>query len=604
MIKITKKTKPKHVKKARFWSVTGGCVQRPPIEVSKRKLETLPANAGFFVSKEKFAKQDFFEALDIKQAERAERHAVAHRLVKGSKSPTRSVEGLGRREALPLIEKFESLTNVYVDKKTGEFEPVMVSGVEFHENEKQVTPHGAIGSQTVVEYRAWADAWRVRTQTETTAGTLPPSQSGARLSDMLSERAAKKIAESCEYMALAKGGFKTFATGTFDQETRDKIKRGETSIQKEVSRFCDALQKMYSRGWVTRCGEKIAGAKSEKEKVIKRGKTWAAGERYDGSIVLNDFSEIKIIEREKNGLCYAWVVEIPKNKEGEDNPHIHMLMDWRVEKIIKAEHTKSGKKIKLFMQWANRIEKLWGSGTFHLEKIRDPECAGAYMAKAAGYMTKAKGDQNQGIVRGNRYGISEPARAPEWVTIGRAQLHAMSQIIADVYDHLTVTFGAVYEKRKSLNKALQKTAKDDKKNRLDIGKKLQAVRAQIKAIPIRCNKYQIILKGQTIAGTFFSWAKGEKVQRPEWLPELPDDLAWQEGKAYKPEQSQGFAFMREKFAYIERKNIKQRFQEQKILRRAALNTDEFLSSLVEKWERFKCEAFSGWSEYESLDLCQ
>ena len=539
MIKITKKTKPKHVKKARFWSVTGGCVQRPPIEVSKRKLETLPAEAGFFVSKEKFAKQDFYDAFDVEQAQRAEHRAAVLRLVEASKSPT-SIETIIQREKARFNSNFLIENRAHIEFKENAIQEV--------EQKKQVTPHGVVGCSTVVEFREWSEEYRVRSQVEATSGALPPAQEGERISDMLSERAAKKIAESCEYMSLKKGGYKTFVTGTFSDEVRAKIKSAETSIQKEVSRSMDALQKMFQRGWVADSGEKVAG--------------------HD------------------EGLCYCWVVEIPINENYEENPHVHMLLGWSVP-------------WRLFADWSKRIERIWRNGYFHLEKIKDCGSAGAYMAKAAGYMTKANGDSSQGVVRGNRYGISEPARAPDWVTIGKSQLHAMGQIIADVYDHLTIAHGAKYRERKTLNDQLAATPKTDKKTRHAIGEKLQAVRAKIKEIPVRCNKYQIILKGQTVAGLFFSWAKGEKVSRPDWLPELPRELAWQEGAMPTAADSHGFKRLRENFAFM-----KKRFLERKILRQAGLNTYEFLSGVVEKVERFRDEAFSGWFEYENLDLCQ
>lgn len=557
VIKITKKTKPRHVKKSRFWSVTGGCIQRPPIEVAKRKLETLPAKAGFFVPQEKYAVQDYFEQLPLKQAERAEHREAVHRLVKDSKSPT-SIEDVIQREKNRFAFNF-----LAENRKHIEFEENAIQEVQ---PQKQITPHGVVGCSTVVQYREWAQEYRVRTQVDTTSGVLPPPQEGERISDMLSERAAKKIAESCEFMSLKKGGYKTFATATFKPEVRARIKAGETSIQKEVSRCMDAMQKMYQRGWVTESGKKIEG--------------------ITPIYVTEKNRQGQDVEKLTNGLSYCWVVEIPINENYEENPHVHLLLGWGVP-------------WGLFADWSKRIESIWGNGTMHLEKIKDCASAGAYMAKAAGYMTKAQGDATQGVVRGNRYGISEPARAPDWVTVGKSQLHVMGQIIADVYDHLTITHGAKYRERKTLNDQLAATPKTDKIARHAIGEKLQAVRAKIKEIPIRCNKYQVILKGQAVAGLFFSWAKGEKVQRPDWLPELPKELAWDEGVMPTPHDTHGFKLLREKFAYM-----KKRFLERKILRQAGLNTYEFLSGIVEKVERFRDEAFSGWFEYENLDLCQ
>lgn len=482
--------------------------------------------SGFFSLEERAEKQ---RAFAFQQAKRAERRATAHRLVEAAKSPTTENDVFERAIARYKFDFFS---------KNHQHMAFVEKPVVDVEEKKQVTPHGQVGCSTVIQYREWADEWRIRTQVEGTVGSLPPSQEGARISDLLSERGAKKIAESCSYMAT-KGGFKTFVTGTFNEAVRKKIELGETTIQREVSRCMDALQKMYQRGWETETGEKVAG--------------------------------------HSEGLAYCWVVEIPINENGEQNPHIHMLLGWAVP-------------YRLFAAWSARIERIWRNGYFHLEKIKDCACAGAYMAKAAGYMTKAQGDESQGRVRGNRYGISEPARAPAWVTIGKSQLHAMGQIIADVYDHLTIKYRDQFIARKNLKQQLDATPKTARAMREKIGRKLQEVRERLNALPIRCNKYQVILKGQSVAGLFISWAKGEKVQRPEWLPELPAELAWQEGKMPTAADSHYFRKLREKFQWLKRK--RQAF------------TNEMCAALVDQWERFRDEALSGWFEYETSDLCQ
>ncbi len=501
-------------------------------------------NGGFFSMQEKR------EALGVLSPFTDAERGARHRLVEASKSPTHENDALelaiSRQKFLKKINAPE-LVPFNIDFTTGE--KIAINPAQEFEPQKTKTPHGQVGCSTIVQFREWSDEWRIRTEAMGTVGSAPPSQSGERISELLSQRGAKKIAESCEYMSLKKGGFKTFVTGTFKPEAREKIASGETTIQKEVSRCMDALQKMYQRGWVTLEGEKIAG--------------------------------------HSEGLSYCWVVEIPKNEQGENNPHIHLLMGWSVP-------------FRLFKSWSERIESIWGNGTFHLEKIKDCACAGAYMAKAAGYLTKAQGDETQGRVRGNRYGISEPARAPEWVTYGKSQLHTMGQIIADVYDHLTIKYGADYRERKTLKNKLDATPKDNKALRQKIGEKLQAVREKLKALPIRCNKYQVILKGQTVAGTFISWAKGEPLKRPDWLPELPADLAWDEGGAVTAADSHGARLMRKKIELRSWRLIKERFTDLKIMRRAALNTDEYLSDLVARWDDLKNSAFSGWNEYENF----
>jgi len=420
------------------------------------------------------------------------REAKAHRLVKAPKCPTveNELETAFKKHKFNFhAEKLVHCAFPIPEEK--EREPVRMK-----------TPHGTAGTMAIVEYREWAEEWRIRTQAECTSGQLPPSNEGERESINLSMRAAKKIAESCEYMYLQKGGFKTFVTGTFSPEKREAIERGETTIQKEVSRTMEALQKMYQRGWKTKAGDRVQG--------------------HD------------------EGLPYLWVVEVPKNENGEDNPHVHFLLGWRVE----YAH---------FAEWAERIERLWGNGYFHLEKIKDSACAGAYMAKAAGYLTKAAGMDNQGVVQGNRYGISESARAPDWVTLTKSQLHTMGQLIFDIYDHLSVKYGEKYRKRKALNKALSDTPKENKPARKRIGEKLAEVRSELKKIPLRCNRYQLIVRGSGNASFLFGWLQmpfdeSKENWWPEWLPEMVKGGEWKKGDEVTACDSQYFSRLREKYS--------------------------------------------------------
>lgn len=491
--------------------------------ISAAEFQRLPAHekAGFLLAHDK----GFYVHRWSPDGQRRE---TAHRLVEATKSPTR--EDL--LEAAYQKHKFLFRSSLYNQPVSFPESPIL----EF-DKQKSITPHGTPGTSTVIQFREWSDEWRIRTSVET-ASSSPPTQAGDRISELLSQRGAKKIAESCEYMHLKHGGFKTFVTGTFNEEIREKIKLGETSIQREVSRCMDALQKMYQRGWETEAGEKVPG--------------------------------------HSEGLAYCWVVEIPANENGEQNPHVHMLLGWSVP-------------YRLFAAWSQRIERIWRNGYFHLEKIKDCACAGAYMAKAAGYLSKAAGDKSQGQVRGNRYGISETARAPDWVTIGRSQLHTMGQIIADVYDHLTVKYGAQYRERRELTERLELTPKAAKWTRQKIGEKLEAVRKKLSELPVRCNKYQVILKGRTAANAFITWAKGEPLKRPDWLPELPAELSWQEGAMPMPKDSLFFTKLREKFRWLKR-------------RRNAF-TDDMCIALVEQYQEFRAEALSEWEAWSNSGLC-
>jgi len=227
-------------------------------------------------------------------------------------------------------------------------------------------------------------------------------------------------------------------------------------------------------------------------------------------------------------LKYCWVTENPKNKDGEDNPHLHVLMSWQVP-------------YELFDSWAKRIEGIWGQGFAHLEKIKDPTNAGAYMAKAAGYITKANGQSDQGEIRGNRYGISADARAPEWACIGKYELGIMGSLIADAHDFMSFKYGHVLREKRQLNEALD-TMKEQHKairdgggkvtststvQRAQIGKKLQQLRTQVNDLPIVAGKYQMLIKGKDNFEKVWAWATtGDRVGAEDWLPVIDQTETW------------------------------------------------------------------------------
>lgn len=369
--------------------------------------------------------------------------AEVHRLVKATKCPT--PEKPEKQAIIPgLLGNLSKIDPVELPKT------------------KPETP----GAFCVVQFREWSDEYRIRTRIEAT-NKKPPLPEGHRETFTLSHRAAKKIADSCDYVSRKKGGYKTFLTLTFTPEQREKIEAEETTIQREVSRFCDGLTKMYKRGWQAD-GKQAEAAHSD------------------------DF-------------LYCWVAEVPDNAEGEPNPHVHLLMNWRV-------------KYALFDAWASRIENLWGMGFAHLEKIKDTDAAAAYMMKAAGYLCKAQGKADQGTIRGNRYGINAPARAPDWETISETQLHIMGKLIADVEQHITEKFGHLYDQRRAIKKKMEETAKGSR-IRHAAGHALEKVRAEIKKLPIVASKYQIILKGKHAYGQFISWASATTSINNGWLPD-------------------------------------------------------------------------------------
>lgn len=404
---------------------------------------TVPApEAGFFVA--------------VGHAERDS----ASRLVKASKSPTRTGEGIRG----PIRDA--------------------------------VTPPGTPGAYAVLQFREWSDEWRVRCRVEPLSVLAPPQPDGPRVTESLTLRGARKIMESCAFVAETEGGYSTFLTLTLDAEARARLDAGQT-LQSEVSRFFDAMQKAYSRGMVA----------SDPE----------TGE------------PVQIEGRPLGALQYCWVAEVPDTIDtatgevGAPNPHVHVLMRWRVPR-------------RQFRAWAARIESIWGQGFAHLEKIKDGTAAAAYMMKAAGYLTKAQGKADQGRIRGNRYAISKPARAPDWVTVQEWQLHAMGRLIADVHQHMTEVHGEDYRLRAQLAKRLDAAPKGSQL-RAAIGRKLEAVRARLKMLPVVAGKYQLLFKGQEAAIIFMSWARCRGGHQPgvSWLPRKARGEAWAPGE--RPESA-------------------------------------------------------------------
>ncbi len=417
-----------------------------------------------------------------------------------------------------------------------------------HEKPRELTdirtPKGQPGAFAVLQFREWSDEWRVRTRAEPLTFQAPIAPAGPRVTDTLTVRGARKIMESCQYVAETAGGYSTFLTLTLDTAARCRwqtecvgpfsclgervthlagdpvpgaegayCKLGlpgavfpgdysqedrkaaaalvESTIQAEVSRFFDALQKAYARGMVETCPKTGATVR---------------------------------IPAEQGALQYVWVAEIPDTVDqqtgevGPPNPHVHVLMRWRVP----------GKQ---FRAWAARIERLWGQGFAHLEKIKDGTAAAAYMMKAAGYLCKAQGKADQGRIRGNRYGISKPARAPDWVTVQEYDLHIMGALIADVYQRCSEVYGEDYGRRRALREALDRAPKGQRVRRV-IGKKLEQVRAKIKAVPVVASKYQLILRGAGAAAEFMAWARDPSGNAPlsDWLPQKERGEAWRPGE--------------------------------------------------------------------------
>lgn len=300
--------------------------------------------------------------------------ANEHRLVRGSKSSTNFLESM---QYIPDVGDYAPEAVVITD--TGEHDA--------HYPELDIS---RAGKWLRVSHEEWSGKYQATAYVQTTYGLKPPAQEGDRLTDQLSKAAQRKIDNSAKWLSKNRRGYTAFITLTFNPEQRAMLalhdKRGafelhpamhgpvipnRTSIGKECTRFLNALQQVKKRGMVL----ELANG----EKGFMRG---------TGSL-----------------FQYCWVIENPWRAKHTDygpervsNPHVHLMMNWTVKR-------------KFFKGWAARIEKLWGQGYAHIERLRKPASAAAYMAKAANYISKGA-DGSQGRVRGNRYSISQGARAP------------------------------------------------------------------------------------------------------------------------------------------------------------------------------------------------
>lgn len=505
-----------------------------------------------------------------RQAEVSQRRAEAYRLVKAAKSPT---------------DRFPGLTGLFFnrpgDRKFPKKNPATTTPSGKPEADHTAPDLTAPGTWAVIEKRDWAGEHRLRMETRPGAGVHTPDNAGERITAMLTERGARKISESCYFMACQRGGFSTFATLTLTPEAREKLGRREWqapaemeegwlienpikiepsrakqgrfaphftddhqtakqnkpfdvggpfalldletrrpftpikhvwiwSVQKEASRFFEAANKMYTRGWQYQTAEgatvKVPGSCKcvpARRKVTTEGNpvTWLK----DGP-----YTPIKF---KAEPLAYLWVAENPDRideQTGEllgENPHLHLMMKWAVP-------------YKHFEAWATRLEKLWGHGFAHLEKIKDPQKAGSYVAKAAGYLSKAQGKTDQGDIRGNRYGISSRARAPGWIETERYQVGMMGWLIAEAHELWSEKHGEKIQRREKLKRELEAT--NDAGQRQKIGKLLEATRKEIEPLP-RISKYAALFKSEGQKDQFFRWARGrgweEKTQCSLWLKE-------------------------------------------------------------------------------------
>lgn len=244
------------------------------------------------------------------------------------------------------------------------------------------------GEPTTDYSLSWDDAGRCSLYPAPREGferSAPPRHKGPRVTERLSQNAVRTIRGAVMKAALL--GCPLVVMWTFTVKEKDEggkwecpreaVASGALVMSEELSRTFDAL------------------AKDRKRKGDKRPfhNVWAAENPPAG------------VENEVNGR--GEVVE------GTSNPHIHALLSW----VFKAPQTKGPKAkrkaaaMAAFVEFAAYVEDLWGLGWVHMEFLDKPEAAGAYLLKAAGYVTKgAAKDQDPQPIRGQRWYVSDGIR--------------------------------------------------------------------------------------------------------------------------------------------------------------------------------------------------
>lgn len=484
-------------------------------EFERQELQRL--NAQLALKEQYYFASENFSPAGRPEAEKA-------RLVKDRKSPTRTQRAIEEASKQRKLDAYQ----VYLQKKGAGYikAPVkhFVAETALHTQQRGVLNDFVVDKETgeIAErrserktavanltYRGWSDEYRLRVTTDANPSKAPPQQSGDRVTKFLTTRAAKNILDSGAYVSAVRGGYTTFLTLTFKDEARARIVSGESTIGKECSRFFDAIQKMYQRGWTA-------------EKTVIEVKN-----KNDELFSINGFecvaNDEEIIKPMPDKLDYLWVAEAPTktkvlcSKNGFDcvgesvvNPHCHVLMRWNVE-----PH--------LFRAWAARIESIWGQGFAKLERIKNADAASGYMLKALGYLLKGDDamSSDQGEIKGNRYNISRPARALPWEHIASFHAEHMASIIGEVKAKLerkaAPTVRAIKDGREAIKDAIKQkavfknmgrqTATIDAKIKA-IEKKIQQHKAHLRRSPVRAVDYMVTFKGKYPLQKFMNWAVG------------------------------------------------------------------------------------------------
>ncbi|WP_052708138.1 TMF family protein [Salinivibrio sp. KP-1] len=443
---------------------TAGVVKSDPAKMRNNIINPQLAEgatpAAFFVSKnhelqrhQYYHSQNFALSDNERETARAAaaRSAGDARLVKGCESPT------GQSKKKKAILHKSRVLKKSIDRESGKNLVETVHAEAWSDGSASAPEKNR---RFVVSHQEWSGKWRAGIHVQPRPTDAPDAQTGARFTENLTANAVRKIFEAAAYVATCHGGFTTFLTLTFDEQTRQRLfcaddAEPETTIGREVSRFLDGAKKMYQRGWTSTY-------QTERDSESKRlfCPIDSQPTKIDGAGRDSDFH-------------YMWVAECPANENGEPNPHVHLLMRWNVEKPF-------------FDNWAKRLEGIWGHGFAKLEHIQRPMAAGTYIIKAVGYAAKGK-NAEQGLIRGNRYNIARASRAPAFEVVASFEAERMGAIIAGLREQLEAWKAPRLKARAKLKKQVAASAraysivkKSKKLTQAQIEKRLEKLKARLK----------------------------------------------------------------------------------------------------------------------------
>lgn len=455
-------------------------------------------------------------------------HGFGNRLVKESKSPTR----------------LRSRPYVSVSPVSGS----AVQSLSIYAVPEIKSP----GTVARLVHRVWSGEWRLACRSDYVPSSPPPLNSGARETSCLSARAVRALSDSGDFVARSEGGYSTFVTLTLDEAARLRVSRpvahevlekghappwglpgavgllvmpgvkasGQfswvrlwvrslaenerpagayidgvrsagvfcpvvwrpaSSVQREASRWFDTISKMRSRGW---CAPYLRA----RTRVDSSGAEWCpVSWLAPGS----DESKIDGVD---DPLQYCWVAEAPLNDVGEANPHVHVLFRWRVS-------------WELFPAWKSRLERAWGQGFAHIEKIKKPSAASAYLMKAIGYLTKGSDSEAQGFIRGNRYGISRAARAPDWEHVCSWAWGHLSGLLDHAREQWQSVIGPIQSRRDCLSESLAAAREFDCDDKGALAQELFKLRKSLRSAPCWFGRYSVTFACAELADMFVEWCE-------------------------------------------------------------------------------------------------